>query len=108
MHGGIFQSAVGGDCLAFGDVPEPGCGLRSGVRRIDRRTLATDDGLLLWRPNAEDVEDRSKNRRHDFYLVKKLTIPDNLAVGKYALRMSVTDRNTNKIAVVTLPIEITP
>jgi hypothetical protein len=38
--------------------------------------------------------------------VKKLTIPDNIPVGKYALRMSVTDKNTNKIAVVTLPIEI--
>jgi hypothetical protein len=76
------------------------------TRLSQQETLATDDGLLLWRPNAEDVEDRSKNHRKDFYLVKKLTIPDNLAVGKYALRMSVTDRNTNKIAVVTLPIEI--
>jgi hypothetical protein len=71
-----------------------------------QETIATEDGLLLWRPNPEDVEDRSKNLRKDFYLVKKLTIPDNLAVGKYALRMSVTDKNTNKIAVVTLPIEI--
>ncbi|MCL2641628.1 MAG: hypothetical protein FWD53_12335 [Phycisphaerales bacterium] len=71
-----------------------------------QETLATDDGLLLWRPNAEVVEDRSMNQRRDFYLVKKITIPDNLAVGKYALRMSVTDLNTNKIAVVNLPIEI--
>jgi len=46
------------------------------------------------------------NQRRDFYLVKKLTIPDNLATGKYLLRMSVTDRNTNKIAMVNLSIEI--
>jgi len=72
-----------------------------------QETLATEDGLLLWRPNPEVVEDRSMNQRRDFYLVKKITIPDNLAVGKYALRMSVTDLNTNKIAVVNLPIEIT-
>jgi hypothetical protein len=71
-----------------------------------QETLATEDGLLLWRPNAEEVEDRSKNVRHDFYLVKKLTIPGDLAIGKYALRMSVTDKNSGKIAVVTLPIEI--
>jgi hypothetical protein len=76
------------------------------TRLSQQETIATDDGLLLWRPNPEDVEDRSKNYRKDFYLVKKLTIPDNLAIGKYALRMSVTDKNTNKIAVVTLPIEI--
>jgi len=77
------------------------------TRLSQQETLATEDGLLLWRPNAETVEDRSMNQRRDFYLVKKITIPDNLAVGKYALRMSVTDLNTNKIAVVNLPIEIT-
>ncbi len=70
-------------------------------------TLITDDGLLIWRPTAEDVQDRSMNQRRDFYLVKKLTIPDTLAAGKYMLRMSVTDHTTNKIAMTNLPIEIT-
>jgi len=72
-----------------------------------QETLITDDGLLVWRPNAEDVEDRSLNQRHDFYLVKKLTIPENLAAGKYTLRMSVTDRTTNKISMMSIPVEIT-
>jgi hypothetical protein len=72
-----------------------------------QETLITDDGLLVWRPNAEEIEDRSLNQRRDFYLVKKLTIPETLAAGKYILRMSVTDRNNNKIAVVSMPIEIT-
>ena len=71
-----------------------------------QETLVTEDGLLIWRPNAEEVEDRSMNQRHDFYLVKKLTIPENLAAGKYTLRMSVTDRNNGKIAMVSLPVEI--
>jgi hypothetical protein len=71
-----------------------------------QETLITEDGLLVWRPNAEEVEDRSMNQRHDFYLVKKLTIPENLAAGKYTLRMSVTDRNSGKISMVSLPIEI--
>ncbi len=72
-----------------------------------QETLITDDGLLIWRPNPEDIEDRSMNQRHDFYMVKKLTIPDNLAAGKYTLRMSVTDKNANKRSLVSLPIEIT-
>jgi hypothetical protein len=76
------------------------------TRLAQQETLITDDGLLIWRPNAEEVEDRSLNQRRDFYLVKKLTIPENLAAGKYTLRMSVTDRNTNKISMVSLPIEI--
>ena len=71
-----------------------------------QETLITDDGLLVWRPNAEEVEDRSLNQRHDFYLVKKLTLPETLAAGKYTLRMSVTDRNTNKISMVSMPVEI--
>lgn len=76
------------------------------TRLSQQETLITDDGLLVWRPNAEEVEDRSMNQRRDFYLVKKLTIPENLAAGKYTLRMTVTDRNTNRISMVSLPIEI--
>jgi hypothetical protein len=76
------------------------------TKLAQQETLITDDGLLVWRPNAEEIEDRSLNQRRDFYLVKKLTIPETLAAGKYTLRMSVTDRTTNKIAVVSLPIEI--
>jgi len=69
-------------------------------------TLTTDDGLLIWRPNPEDVEDRSLNQRRDFYLVKKLTLPETLAIGKYTLKMSVTDKLAKKRAEVTMPIEI--
>jgi len=71
-----------------------------------QETLITDDGLLIWRPNAEEISDRSMNQRHDFYLVKKLTIPENLAAGKYTLRMSVTDKNASKRSMVSMPIEI--
>jgi hypothetical protein len=76
------------------------------TRLSQQESLITEDGLLVWRPNSEEIEDRSLNQRHDFYLVKKLTIPETLAAGKYSLRMSVTDRNSNKIAVVSLPVEI--
>ncbi len=77
------------------------------TRLSQQETLITEDGLLVWRPNAEEVEDRSMNQRRDFYLVKKLTIPENLAAGKYTLRMSVTDKHSGKIAMVNLPLEIT-
>ena len=76
------------------------------TRLAQQETLITEDGLLVWRPNPEEIEDRSMNQRRDFYLVKKLTIPENLAIGKYTLRMSVTDKNTNKIAMMSLPLEI--
>jgi hypothetical protein len=69
-------------------------------------SLITEDGLLVWRPNPEEVEDRSRNQRRDFYLVKKLSLPESLAIGKYTLRMSVTDKQTNKIQTVSIPVEI--
>ena len=77
------------------------------TRLSQQETLITEDGLLVWRPNAEEVEDSSMNQRRDFYLVKKLTIPENLAAGKYTLRMSVTDKNSNKISMVSIPVEVT-
>lgn len=76
------------------------------TRLAQQDSLITEDGLLVWRPNPEEVEDRSRNQRHDFYLVKKLTLPESLAIGKYTLRMSVTDKQSNKIAMVTIPVEI--
>ena len=71
-------------------------------------SLITEDGLLVWRPNPEEVEDRSRNQRRDFYLVKKLTLPETLALAKYTLRMSVTDKQSNKISMVSIPVEIVP
>jgi len=76
------------------------------TKLTQQETLYTEDGLLIWRPNPEDVEDRSMNQRHDFYLVKKLTIPETLAAGRYTLRMSVTDRATKKVKIIEMPIEI--
>jgi hypothetical protein len=69
-------------------------------------SLITEDGLLVWRPNPEEVEDRSRNQRRDFYLVKMLTLPETLAIGKYTLRMSVVDKQTNKIQSISMPVEI--
>jgi hypothetical protein len=76
------------------------------TRLSQQESLITEDGLLVWRPNPEDVEDRSRNQRHDFYLVKKLTLPETLAAGKYTLRMTVTDKTKNRTAVINRPIEI--
>lgn len=76
------------------------------TRLAQQDTLVTEDNLLVWRPNPEEIEDRSHNLRHDFYLVKKMTLPETLAVGKYTLRMSVTDKISNKISMISMPIEI--
>ena len=78
------------------------------TKLTQQESLITSDGLLVYRPNPEDVDDRSFNQRHDFYLVKKITLPASLPVGKYTLRMNVTDRLANKIAILTMPLEITP
>ena len=71
-----------------------------------QESLITEDKLLVWRPNAEEVEDRSLNQRRDFYLVKKLTLPETLAAGKYTLRMDVTDAITGKRAIQSMDIQL--
>jgi hypothetical protein len=76
------------------------------TKLTQQESLITEDKLLVWRPNAENVEDRSLNQRHDFYLVKKLTLPETLAAGKYTLRMDVTDAATGKRAVQSMEIQV--
>jgi len=76
------------------------------TRLAQQDTLVTEDGLLVWRPNPEEIEDRCRNQRRDFYLIKKLTLPETLAAGKYTLRMTVTDKLGNKTDTAILPIEI--
>ncbi len=76
------------------------------TKLAQQESLIAADGLVVWRPSAEEVEDKSMNQRRDFYLVKKMTIPDNLGAGKYTLRMTVTDRTSGKLAMVTMPLEI--
>lgn len=49
------------------------------------------DGLAVWRQPAVEIVDNSRNRRRDFFVVQLVRLPARLSVGKYLLKVRVTD-----------------
>jgi len=54
------------------------------------------------------IVDACRNRRRDFFLADRLTIPASLPVGKYILKVTVVDELANHVAERTVPIMIAP
>lgn len=65
-------------------------------------------GEEIWRDRvaAHPIVDYSRNRRHDFFIVKMIRLPANLSLGRYLLKVSVIDNQMNRVAENTTPIQI--
>jgi hypothetical protein len=68
--------------------------------------LYTENGIAVWNDKTETVTDSARQRRHDFFIVKRMRIPANLAVGRYLLKVSLVDQQASRVAEATLPIII--
>ena len=68
--------------------------------------LYTETGLLVWADKAGTVIDKSRNRRHDFFIVKKIKLPSTLTIGRYLLKVSVEDLQARRVAEQTMSIEV--
>ena len=64
------------------------------------------DGLAVWREPAVAVSDTCRNIRRDFFVVQLVTLPARLTVGKYRLKVRVSDQHGGSIDEVTLPLEV--
>ena len=70
--------------------------------------LYTDSGLAVWpeKPNAATILDESRNRRHDFFIPTRVRLPSSLAAGKYVLKITLTDEESNRIVEASTPLDI--
>jgi hypothetical protein len=68
--------------------------------------LYTENGMPVWSDKSETITDAARRRRHDFFIVKRLRLPANLAVGRYLMKVTIRDDQVNRVAEVTLPIII--
>jgi hypothetical protein len=70
--------------------------------------LYTDTGLAVWpeKGNAATFVDESRNRRHDFFISRRVQLPSSLAAGKYVLKITLTDEESNRIVEAGAPLEI--
>jgi hypothetical protein len=74
----------------------------------EEEVLYTESGLPIWpaKPAQRTIADQSRNRRHDFFIVKLIRLPATLSVGRYLLKVTVVDQQTNRMAEGTIPIDI--
>jgi hypothetical protein len=68
--------------------------------------LYTESGMQVWLDKAGAIVDRSRNRRHDFFIAKKIKLPQNLTIGRYLLKVTVEDQQAKRVAEQTIPVEI--
>ncbi|MCC6581336.1 MAG: hypothetical protein IT440_12945 [Phycisphaeraceae bacterium] len=77
------------------------------VRLAQEVELYTEaDGLRVWSQPQEQISDSSRNRRHDFFTVQLIRLPARLGVGRYRLKIRVTDMASNSFDERTIPISI--
>jgi len=78
------------------------------TRLRQEMVLYTDTGIAVW-PEQSDAEmflDQSRNRRHDFFISRRLTLPSSLAAGKYVLKITLTDEQSNRVVEASAPMEL--
>lgn len=68
--------------------------------------LYTEQGMSVWSDKTQTIIDTSRNRRHDFFMLKKITLPPTLTIGRYLLKATVVDTQSNRIAESTVPLVV--
>jgi hypothetical protein len=63
-------------------------------------------GLPVWSDQKRTYDDLCHRRRHDFFIARVITLPANLTIGRYLLKVTVEDQQAKHIAENTVPIEI--
>ncbi len=75
------------------------------TRLFQVTTLYSEGGVPQWEEKSKaPTVDLARNRRHDFYLVKKIILPRTLTPGNYVLKLSIRDDQANRVAEATLPV----
>lgn len=64
------------------------------------------DGIAVWREDWQVGVDASKNRRKDFFIVQLITLPRQLSVGRYQLKILLRDRKSGAEAETAVELEM--
>ena len=68
--------------------------------------LYESSGFEVWNHEPVPINDVSKNKRKDFFVVQLVTLPGKLSLGQYRLKVRILDENAGTRDEVTLPIQI--
>jgi hypothetical protein len=67
---------------------------------------ANDQALMVWSDQPEAIKDESRNRRRDFFVRKRIDLPPTLVIGRYVLKVTIVDKQANRIAEASTPIQL--
>lgn len=62
-------------------------------------------GQRIWEDKRTAIADTCRNRRRDFFVVKRMQIPA-LMPGQYSLKVTITDPQSNRGTQATLPLQV--
>lgn len=69
-------------------------------------TLYTEQAIPVWSDKSEQINDQSHVRRRDFFTCKRITIPHTLPIGRYLLKVTILDTQSNHVSEATVPLVI--
>ena len=68
--------------------------------------LYTQAGEEVWRDTQTKFEDVSRNRRRDFFVLRKITLPADLKSGEYVLKVTIVDTRASRVAETRVPLRV--
>ena len=109
MQPAQFKAGAANEAILYCEVANFSSQLADGrqweTRLKHECVLYSENGLNVWNANADPVTDQSRNRRHDFHVVRRLRIPA-IPIGRYLLKVTVTDLQVNRVAEATVPVQV--
>jgi hypothetical protein len=68
--------------------------------------LYMESGPQVWSDKTQTITDACHNRRHDFFLRTVVTFPNTLTIGRYLLKVTIVDKQSNRVAEASLPMQV--
>lgn len=78
------------------------------TRLLYEASMYTDDekASVVWSKKPAAIVDRCRNKRNDFFLADRITIPSQLPAGRYVLKVTIIDQFANRVAEKSIPVTV--
>ena len=80
--------------------------MRFVTRLRTRIELLTVDGQSAWHHEEPEIVDRCRQRRRDFFIAQRVTLPPTLPAGDYVLKVFAEDKLSGRAGEATYPLSI--
>ncbi|HZZ42186.1 MAG TPA: hypothetical protein VFE58_04555 [Tepidisphaeraceae bacterium] len=93
-------------CEVNGFASRPGDGNMWETKLTEDVVLFKGENQVWKKTKVDEIIDRCKNRRHDFYVMNRIQFPATLPAGAYTLKVTIIDEIGNRVAEAMTPVTI--